>query len=298
MKRKKLLIYVLAVFAAAFTVQGCGTNLSETITVTKTKLENSLASKTEQVIDEMVGVYTQMDDLSFQSEYDNALAGVLADMHGEFQSELTDTAVRKKIYLLTLYKQAVQEYALLADDGFTGKQTAFSKCCTMIQREFAAEGDTVAAGYAKSINSYLKTPRYDQNDVAKILLKALQSVWEEDVKNFNEKLSSDFSAYQSLLAQMPGESFSEEKLTKYVYQPYAGKKNLVEAYKLNLIKERRQALRKLVQKQDDISASVYCINCALTEFLKKDCDKTTVQNYLNRIDILLKDKETIDENEN
>jgi len=288
----------LAVFAAAFTAQSCGTNLGETITVTKTKLENALASKTELVIDEMVDVYSQIDELSFQSEYDNALAGVLADMHGEFQSDLTDTVIRKKIYLLTLYKQAVQEYALLADDGFTGKQSAFSKCCTMIQKEFSVMGDTVAAAYAKSINSYLKTPRYDQNDVAKILLKALQSVWEEDVKNFNEKLSSDFSAYQSLLAQMPGESFSEEKLTKYVYQPYAGKKNLVEAYKLNLIKERRQALRRLVQQQDNISSSVYCINCALTEFLKKDCDKTTVQNYLNRIDILLKDKETIDENEN
>jgi predicted nucleic-acid-binding Zn-ribbon protein len=297
MKRKKLLIYVLAVFAAAFTAQSCGTNLGETITVTKTKLENALASKTELVIDEMVDVYSQIDELSFQSEYDNALAGVLADMHGEFQSDLTDTVIRKKIYLLTLYKQAVQEYALLADDGFTGKQSAFSKCCTMIQKEFSVMGDTVAAAYAKSINSYLKTPRYDQNDVAKILLKALQSVWEEDVKNFNEKLSSDFSAYQSLLAQMPGESFSEEKLTKYVYQPYAGKKNLVEAYKLNLIKERRQALRRLVQQQDNISSSVYCINCALTEFLKKDCDKTTVQNYLNRIDILLEDKE-VNENEN
>jgi len=297
MKRKKLLIYVLAVFAAAFTAQSCGTNLGETITVTKTKLENALASKTELVIDEMVDVYSQIDELSFQSEYDNALAGVLADMHGEFQSDLTDTVIRKKIYLLTLYKQAVQEYALLADDGFTGKQSAFSKCCTMIQKEFSVMGDTVAVAYAKSINSYLKTPRYDQNDVAKILLKALQSVWEEDVKNFNEKLSSDFSAYQSLLAQMPGESFSEEKLTKYVYQPYAGKKNLVEAYKLNLIKERRQALRRLVQQQDNISSSVYCINCALTEFLKKDCDKTTVQNYLNRIDILLEDKE-VNENEN
>ncbi|MCR4560819.1 MAG: hypothetical protein K5685_12145 [Bacteroidales bacterium] len=297
MKRKKLLIYVLAVFAAAFTAQSCGTNLGETITVTKTKLENALASKTELVIDEMVDVYSQIDELSFQSEYDNALAGVLADMHGEFQSDLTDTVIRKKIYLLTLYKQAVQEYALLADDGFTGKQSAFSKCCTMIQKEFSVMGDTVAAAYAKSINSYLKTPRYDQNDVAKILLKALQSVWEEDVKIFNEKLSSDFSAYQSLLAQMPGESFSEEKLTKYVYQPYAGKKNLVEAYKLNLIKERRQALRRLVQQQDNISSSVYCINCALTEFLKKDCDKTTVQNYLNRIDILLEDKE-VNENEN
>lgn len=287
MKRKKLLIYVLAVFAAAFTVQGCGTNLSETITVTKTKLENSLASKTEQVIDEMVGVYTQMDDLSFQSEYDNALAGVLADMRGEFQSELTDTAVRKKIYLLTLYKQAVQEYALLADDGFTGKQTAFSKCCTMIQREFAAEGDTVAAGYAKSINSYLKTPRYDQNDVAKILLKALQSVWEEDVKNFNEKLSSDFSAYQSLLAQMPGESFSEEKLTKYVYQPYEGKHNLVMAYKLNLIKSRREDLKTFVNDQDNISSAVHYLVCALTEFLKKGTDKDAVTNYLNRAELLL-----------
>ncbi|MBQ3655752.1 MAG: hypothetical protein II956_02745 [Bacteroidales bacterium] len=297
MKRINLLIYVLVAFTAAFTVQGCGSNITETITVTKTKLENSLALKTEVVIDEMVSVYTQMDELSFQNEYDNALAGVLANTESEFQSNLTDTSVRKKLYLLTLYKQAVQEYALLADDGFTGKQSAFSKCCTMIQKEFSSLGDSLVSVYAKSINSYLKTPRYDQNEVAKILLKALQSVWEKDVKTFNEKLNDDFAAFQSLLAQMPGEAFSEEKLLKYVYQPYAGKKNLVETYKLNLVKEKRQELRKLVQQQDDISAAVYCINCALTEFLKKDCDKTTVQNYLNRIDILLKGNQ-VNENEN
>lgn len=289
MKRTSVIIYVLAVVVAAFAFQGCGTSIGENISLTKTKLETSLANKTELVVDNMIEVYSNWDDLSFQNEFDDAMMGALSNNNISLSSDLNGVDVRKKIALLNLYKQAVQEYASLADEGLTGKQASFSKCCSAIQKEYENLGDSAALAYAKRINSYLKSTRYDQNEVIRILLVDLEMIWKGDAESLNEKLSDSFQKFQTSLANIPDDSFSAEKLSKYVYQPYEGKRNLVQAYKLNLIKARRQELKKVVQKQDNISSAIYCVNCALTEFLKRDTDKTAIVNYLSRVDILLGD---------
>jgi molecular chaperone GrpE (heat shock protein) len=240
----------------------------------------------------MTDVYNKSEDMAFECGFDNAVTGFLSETKDYFPTApLTDTSVRKRIKLLNLYRQAVEEYATLADDGFTGKQNAFSKCCQNIQKSYENFGDSMATVYAKSINSYLKSSRYDQNNVTKLLLNALQEIWQKDVESLNLILNGVFDNFQTALAAVPDKSFSEEKLIKYVYQPYDGKHNLVAAYKLNLIKAKRGELKKLVQSQDNISEALACVNSALTEFLKKDCDKTAVKDYLKKIDILLESQE-------
>ncbi len=298
MKRAKTLIYTVAAFLAALMLQSCSdTTLTESITLSTSKLESTLGQKTEVVIDAMIKSYKDIDNLTFENDYDNAISSMLANTDSELAPiSIENDSMNIKLQLLFLYKQAIHEYALLADAGFTGQQNAFSKCCSNIQTNYSELGDTLAIKTAKTINSHLKSNRYDENQVTSILLKALLGVWENDVKSWNTSLSQSFIDYQNNLSMIPESSFSEEKLAKYVYQPYEGKHNLVEAYKLNLLKERRAKITQFIDNENNITSALHCISGAVDEMKKDKCDKNIVVNYLNRIDLILgtnnKDAET------
>jgi len=152
--------------------------------------------------------------------------------------------------------------------------------------------DSTSIELASQINPIIQSSRYDQNLLMIRLIESLVKVWTKDVDAWNSQLNMSFLDYQVALSLIPDESFSEEKLVKYVNQPFSGKHNLVEVYKVNLIKERRNQLNELVQKQDNVTASLQYLSQALTEFVKSNCDKTVVVNYLNRIEMLLTTTET------
>ncbi|MBR6278279.1 MAG: hypothetical protein IKR41_05930 [Bacteroidales bacterium] len=289
MKRTSLFIYVMVAALTVLLSSACNTNLGSAVPFSgKTKSEVCLAEQVSTAVDKMAQSYGRLDELTFQDSFDNALNGVLSNCYVGYEpTNLVDTLVRKKINILNLYRQAFKEYALLSDEGFTGKQNAFSQCCLNIQNELTSLGDSASIVYAKAIGTHLKSTRYDQNDVAKILLVALEEIWARDTKQAQSVVNNNFIQYQSAVEAVPDNAFSEEKLTKYVYQPYEGKHNLVMAYKLNLIKSRREDLKTFVNNQDNISSAVHYLVCALTEFLKKGTDKDAVTNYLNRAELLL-----------
>jgi hypothetical protein len=256
-------------------------------------MENQLATKAELLMDNMIDVYNTVQDLSFESEFDGAVAGILASSVESYEpSQLVNDSIRAKMAVLQLYKQAVHEYALLADEGFTGQQAALAKCGQAIIDAYKKIADSTSIELASQINPIIQSSRYDQNLLMIRLIESLVKVWTKDVDAWNSQLNMSFLDYQVALSLIPDESFSEEKLVKYVNQPFSGKHNLVEVYKVNLIKERRNQLNELVQKQDNVTASLQYLSQALTEFVKSNCDKTVVVNYLNRIEMLLTTTET------
>lgn len=280
---------------AALMAQGCDTSISESLTLTKAKLETTLAIKTELVIDNMIEAYQEVQELAFEGDFDKAVSNALSNAGESYEpTALINDSLRLKLQVLYHYKQAIHEYALLADEGFTGKQTPFSKCCLGIQNAYKQLGDTTAIKTANSINTYINASRYDENKVTKILLDALRDIWTADIDIWDANLNSSFIEYQYKLNDIPESSFSEEKLQKYVYQPYDGKKNLVETYKLNLIKERRAKLNEFLNKQDNISSALLCLTSAIDEFLKNNTDKNAMLNSLNRVDFLLGKKQLED----
>ncbi len=282
---------ILAVFMAVSVVlQSCGGQMGQAISFSKSKLETEFASTAELVVDNMIETYKQVQDISFQSEFDGAVAGVLSRSIESYEpSQLVNDSIRKKIEILYLYKQAVHEYAILAGDGFTGKQAAFSNCCQAIVDGYARLNDSLSLSTSKALSGYIRSTRYDESAVALVLMETLNDVWAADSKVLVEELNRNFFDYQTTLSLVNDDAFNEEKLQKYVDQPYDGKHNLVEVYKINLIKERRRELNEFVRLQDDISSSLQYINQALKEMIQKNCDSHTVLNYLKRVQVVFDD---------
>lgn len=274
--------------AISAALQSCGTSVGESITLTKSKIESRLASQGEYLMDNMIDCYKQQQDMQFDSEYEDAVAGLLSQSGQEYQpSQLVDQEARQKLHLLYLYKQALHEYALLADEGFTGKQAAFATCSKSILEAFHGFGDTTAYTKAQPLENHIKSTRYDENAVASYLQNGLSDMWSKDVSVWHKSLGESFSEFQSSVSSIPDDAFNEEKLLKYVYQPYEGKHNLAEIYKLNLIKERRDLLSTFENRIDNITSALQYLGLALTELQKKSFDKDVIINYANRIQVLL-----------
>ena len=284
------MIYVKIASAALLLVvlQGCGGKISEGLSLSKSNLETRIATTTELLLDNMADTYNQVQDLSFEAEYDGVVAGILSSNAGEYEpSPLISDTLKLRMQLLHLYKQAIHEYALLVDDGFKSKTGLFANCCTSILDTYKQLDDSIAQAFNKQVMPLVRAARYDKNSVSVQLISALAAVWAKDVDALSNQLGASFQEYQTALASIPDDAFDDEKLAKHVTAPYSGKHNLAEVYKIELIKERRNMLHSLVQQQINVSSALQYLQHALTEFVKKNGDNDVVLNYLKRIDLLL-----------
>ena len=278
----------------AVMLQACGGKLSESPSLSNNNLETRIATTTELLLDNMAEAYNKVQDLSFETEYDGVVAGILASNAGEYEpSPLISDSLKLRMQLIHLYKQAVHEYALLVDDGFKGKTGLFANCCNSILETYKLLDDSIAQSFNKEVMPLVRAARYDKNSVSEKLITALASVWAKDVDALSNQLGDSFQEYQKALAEIPDDAFDEEKLSKHVTAPYNGKHNLAEVYKIELIKERRNMLHSLVQQQINVSSAIQYLQHALTEFVKKSGDKDVVLNYLKRIDLLLGDGKSV-----
>ncbi|MCR5454698.1 MAG: hypothetical protein K6F33_06910 [Bacteroidales bacterium] len=287
---KRVMIYVKIASAALLLVmmQACNGNISESLSFTRSNLETRIATTTELLLQNMSDTYDKVQELSFETEYDGVVAGILASNVENYEpSPLISDSLRLRMQLIHLYKQAVHEYALLVDDGFKGKMGLFGNCCKSIHEMYKLIDDSVAEDFGRRVLPIVRASRYDKNDASLQLVNSLATVWSQDVQVLSNKLSNSFEDYQVALSSIPEDAFDEEKLAKHVSAPYNGKHNLAEIYKIELIKERRNMLHALVQQEINVTSALQYLQHALTEFVKKSGDNDVVVNYLNRIEILL-----------
>ena len=288
MKRVFGYIKIVSVALLVVVLQSCGGRISETLSLSNSNLETRMATTTELLLDNMADAYTKAQDLSFETEFDGVVAGILSSNGGEYEpSPLITDSLKLRMQLLHLYKQAVHEYALLVDDGYKNKSGLFGNCCIAILETYEQFDTVLANSFSKQVMPLVRASRYDKNSVSEQLIKALASVWAKDVDALNNQLGTSFQDYQAALSAIPDDAFDEDKLAKHVSAPYNGKHNLAEIYKIELIKERRNMLHSLVQQQINISSALQYLQHALAEFVKKNSDNDVVLNYLKRIDLLL-----------
>ena len=286
---KRVFVYIKIASAALLLVvlQGCGGRISDTLSLSKSNLETRIATTTELLLDNMADTYTKVQDLSFETEFDGVVAGILSSNGGDYEpSPLISDSLKLRMQLIHLYKQAIHEYALLVDDSYKSKSGLFGNCCVAIGETYEQLDTALAHSFNKQVMPLVRASRYDKNSVSEQLINALASVWAKDVDALSNQLGTSFQDYQAALSSIPDDAFDEEKLAKHVSAPYNGKHNLAEIYKIELIKERRNMLHSLVQQQINVSSALQYLQHALTEFVKKNGDNDVVLNYLKRIELL------------
>jgi hypothetical protein len=293
MKRVFGCIKIVSAALLVVVLQACGGKLSESLSLTNSNIETRIATTTELLLDNMADTYTRVQDLSFETEYDGVVAGILSSNGVEYEpSPLISDSLKLRMQLIHLYKQAVHEYALLVDDGYKGKTGLFSNCCASILKTYEQLDTAIAHSFNAQVMPLVRASRYDKNSVSEKLITALAAVWAKDVDALSNQLGDSFQDYQAALSSIPDDAFDEEKLAKHVSAPYNGKHNLAEVYKIELIKQRRNMLHSLVQQQINVSSALQYLQHALEEFVKKHSDKDAVLNYLKRIELLFGENDT------
>ncbi|MCQ2974504.1 MAG: hypothetical protein MJ211_06800 [Bacteroidales bacterium] len=251
-------------------------------------IRSEFASVTTETVSQMSSIYTEIEEVTIKNDFDNALAGILSKQENEYNPiDVVNTDIRYKIEIFNLYRIAINEYAKLANiESSITSLAPYANACNSIVIKFQECQDTTLENFGEKIKSYTKVPRFDTEKVMGLLVNSLKYIWQSDTKGWNDLLNNSFSDFQLALTNVPDASFNEEKLAKYVYQPYEGKHALVEAYKLNLIKERYDYIRKFVNSQDNISTAIEYLNTISQSIIKgKDTEK--ISNEIKKAEIAL-----------
>lgn len=283
MKLIKTLIISAALMGSAAAIQSCNNAPYQ-----KTNVKNRMAGVTIQALNNMSTIYSEIEEVAIKNEFDNALAAVLSNQYPDYNPvAATNEELRQKIDIFNLYRIAVHEYTKLTSAESTLKSLApFSNACASITAKFRSANDSSLHEKAVVINSYITSQRYNTDKVMNILINMLDDIWQKDSKNWNNLLNESFANYQTSIYNIPEESFNEEKLSKYVYQPYEGKTALVEAYKLNLIKERYDYVRGFVNSQDNITTALKYL-CEISNALLKARDIEEIDNDISKAEAAL-----------
>lgn len=283
MKHIKSLILTATVIVLSAGIQSCSNAPYQ-----KNNVKNRMASVTTLAINNMADIYADIEEVSIKNDFDNALASVLSHQEVSYNPiAATNDELREKIDIFNLYRIALHEYTKLTSAEATLKSLApFSNACASITAKFRSASDSTLHSKAVVINSYITSQRYNTDIVMNILINMLDDIWQRDSKDWNNRLNESFANYQLAINNIPEESFNEDKLTKYVYQPYEGKTALVEAYKLNLIKERYDYIRGFVNRQDNITTTMKYL-CEISNSLLKGRDVEEIDNEISKAEAAL-----------
>lgn len=284
MKHIKLLIIAASAIVSVAALQSCSNAPYQ-----KNNTKNRMASVTIEAINNMSQIYSDIEEVTIKNDFDNALASILSHQEVQYNPvAATNEELRQKIDIFNLYRIALHEYSKVTSAESTLKSLApFANACGNITAKFKSAADTSLHAKANVVNSYISSQRFNTDKVMSILIYMLDDIWQKDTKEWNDRLNESFNNYQLSINNIPEESFNEEKLSKYVYQPYDGKTALVEAYKLNLIKERYDYIRGFVSSQDNITTALKYL-CEISNALLQSKDIEDINNDISKAEAALK----------
>lgn len=290
--RKSSLIYLWAVFCMFLTSCGVVPNVREN------SIEKSLAMQSTLLFDKILESYQVADELIISSNFDGALAKSISSGYDEnTQNNAFEDSFADRTQYFRYTKQVMLEYSILSDEKFLGKQEALKQmllsCCDILVKS----NDSSNVANAKAINSYLKSSRFDQNDVICLFVKVSADIYNRDLNTINDKLKQAYKDYTIDINNMQADQFDQEKLQKSVEEPYSDKSSLVKVYKNNLIKERYNKIHSYIKDQNNILEASANINQAFGEFIKKASSESVIRNYLSKSEVLLNQISSTKENE-
>jgi len=290
--RKSSLIYLWAMFCMFLASCGVVPNVREN------SVEKSLAMQSTLLFDKILDSYQTADELIVSSDFDGALAKSISSGYDEnSKTDAFADAFSSRTQYFRYTKQVMLEYSILSDEKFLGKQEALKQmllsCCDILNKS----NDSINIVSAKTINSYLKSSRFDQNDVISLFVKISADIYSRDLNSINEQLKQSYNDYVVDINNMQTDQFDQDKLQKSVSEPFSDKASLVKVYKNNLIKERYNKIHNYIKDQNNILEASANINQAFGEFIKKASSESIIRNYLSKSEVLLNQISSTKENE-
>lgn len=252
---------------------------------TNRKLELEVSQAGIITIEQLINQYLEIDKIDYKQSYNSELIGVLkqnSDISTNLQQ--TNPETRKKITALRAVKQIYIEFGLLYDKNFADKKDKYALSIVQTCELFNdLELSSEIKDLSKKLINAVQSAKFDENIALHAVNEIVYLFWMAENKKFIYRINENFNQFQSKLNKVSPDVFDEEKLSKYVFEPYTGKEVLVNIYKLNLINEQQENNQKFIKKNDEITWALEVYKTALQEYLKKQKNKELIKINVNKI---------------
>lgn len=274
MKTKHLVLYLIIMVISASIFQSCKPQKQDN----KQKAYMSGELLSENIIKYYFIASEQLNFTnSYQLELANLLSNEMQTSYNNFGSLENDLDTKVKIF--SQYSAVMQEMQInngISNDNFKLKMFSL---LNVIDLSGLSSADTV-----DMIRQYISAGKYDKNVAVVEISNLVFGIWQQDVLSWHNKLNTLYSEYSAMIDDIPADIFDEEKLEKFVYEPYQGKETLVKIYKLNMKQEVYEANSIFMEQTAfllRISMSVKAVYTQLTQKFRDEqhINSSNEQNY-------------------
>ncbi len=287
-KTKKLTMITVFMITVLFTMNSCNE---------KRNLKSDAYKSSIKLIDQMTTAYSMMSEISFTNKYKQELFAILNNpkINVNFNDGFEYTAnLQQKQLALAALKKVYIKSDLLTDNNFTLKNSDFNvaaeNACKLLKEI------NISEEYNKKIDKItttLNNDKLDVNIVLQLLTELYMEMWNTDAQVWQLLVTKNYQTMTANIDSIPADVFDEDKLAKFVYEPYKGKNILVNIYKLNLIDEANKEKKNILKIIDDIAWGLDIINQLNNEFTKREPNMIFVEeNIDNYNEYLFGDKKT------
>ncbi|MBN2893178.1 MAG: hypothetical protein JXL97_15010 [Bacteroidales bacterium] len=228
--KTKLIIPTIFIFTLAmFLLSSCGTQ--------QTQDEKQIAYKSGEMLAKNIIEYYFIahEEIHYANSYQLELASLLSTDENDTIVEEPFVLVNNveiKVKLFTEYISLLQE--LQKKESIRSQSIDFKmfSLLNLLDSSKLCSADSI-----EMITDYISANQYNQELAVSGITELMFNIWNTDVIEWNRKLSKAYNNYAQMIDNIPTDVFDEDKLEKYVYEPYEGKATLVKIYKLNMKQE-------------------------------------------------------------
>ncbi len=246
MKTKKLLLFLTVIFSVFILISSCqetGKNYQKNSYLAGDMLSNYIIQT----------YYQAHNKLNYSNSYRQELAyilkGEIIDSVEVSNSNLVEN-FEVKINLFSAYRELMIEMQTKKNASNEDIVTEINTVLNFVD----SLNDSTYSPKIKEIRDYISSYKYDLNSAVFEITDLVFKIWENDVISWINKLNKSYNLYAKTVDSIPTDIFDEDKLQKYVYEPYKDKQTLVNIYKLNMKQDAYEQKSIFLDKATNLKA--------------------------------------------
>lgn len=274
-------IAVAALFASIFILSSC--------VPSKRNIKSETYKAGIEILDKIISTYREMSEISYSNEYNQQLISILSDKkYIKSETVCSSDDLMSKIIAFETLKKVYMKYDMSSDENFTTKTSGAA--ISLFNSCNALDSLDISEDISKEINiilDYISASKFDENLAIQGLTEQFIIVWKKDVAKWQLNLIKSYKNFAAGVDEIPYTIFDEEKLSKFVYEPYSSKEVMVDIYKLNLKNEANILKSTTISKLNDLTWGLETLNLVNTEYSKKSQDNNYIETTLDKINAYL-----------
>lgn len=241
MKTKLLITITFSLILSSFLFSSCETSEPD---------ERNEAYQSGEILAKNIIKYyfIASEKIYFANNYQLELASILSEnaddtVEHNVEPFVLVENVDMKINIFSEYISFLQELQKGNDFSKQNLEIKMYSLLNVLDSSNLTYADTI-----QQIKNYIGADKYNLDVAVSEISIIVYNIWQDDVNDWIVKLSKAYNNYSKMIDNIPTDVFDEDKLAKYVYEPYQGKETLIKIYKLNMKQDAYKQKTMFIEK--------------------------------------------------